>query len=49
MIWYSIRENEEVEVTLKNQICSLYRSKYSNLKLAETTMGRGPGRSEEVW
>jgi hypothetical protein len=29
-------------------ICSLYRSKYSNLKLVEATMGRGVGSSEEV-
>jgi hypothetical protein len=29
-------------------ICSLYRSEYSNLKLAEVTMGRGLGSSEEV-
>jgi hypothetical protein len=27
----------------------LYVSKYSNLKLAEATMGRGLGSSEEVW
>jgi hypothetical protein len=31
-----------------NVMCSLYRSKYSNFKLAEATMGRGPGSSEEV-
>jgi hypothetical protein len=30
-------------------MCSLYRSDYSNLKLAEATMGRGVGSSEEVW
>jgi hypothetical protein len=28
-------------------MCSLYRSKSSNLKLAESTVGRGPGSSEE--
>jgi hypothetical protein len=28
--------------------CSLYRSEYSNLKLAEATMGMGPGSSAEV-
>jgi hypothetical protein len=28
---------------------SLYRGKYSNLKLAEATMGKGLGSSEEVW
>jgi hypothetical protein len=28
---------------------SLYWSKYSNLKLAEATMGRGLESSEEVW
>jgi hypothetical protein len=30
-------------------MCSLYRSEYSNLKLAEATMGRGQGSNEEVW
>jgi hypothetical protein len=30
-------------------ICLLYRRKYGNLKLAEDTMRRGPGSSEEVW
>jgi hypothetical protein len=30
-------------------MCSLLRSKYSNLKLAEATMGRGPGSCKEVW
>jgi hypothetical protein len=29
-------------------MCSLYRSKYNNLKLAETTIRRGLGSSEEV-
>jgi hypothetical protein len=29
-------------------MCSLYRGEYSNLKLAEYTMGRGLGSSEEV-
>jgi hypothetical protein len=28
---------------------SLLRSEYNNLQLAEATMGRGPGNSEEVW
>jgi hypothetical protein len=27
----------------------LYRNEYSNLKLAEATMGRGLGSNEEVW
>jgi hypothetical protein len=27
----------------------MYRNKYSNLKLAEATMRRGHGSSEEVW
>jgi hypothetical protein len=27
----------------------LYRKKYSNLKLAEVTMGRGLRNTEEVW
>jgi hypothetical protein len=27
-------------------MCSLYRSEYSNLKLAETTMERGPQSSK---
>jgi hypothetical protein len=30
-------------------MCSLYRSGYSNIKLAEVTMGKGLGSSEEVW
>jgi hypothetical protein len=36
-------------------MCSLYRSKYSNLKLAEATMGRRlgvvkrSGRDETIW
>jgi hypothetical protein len=35
-------------------MCSLYRSEYNNLKLAEATMGRGvvvkrSGRDEPVW
>jgi hypothetical protein len=28
---------------------SLYRNEYSNFKLAESTMGRGLGSSEEIW
>jgi hypothetical protein len=35
-------------------MCSLYRNKYYNLKLAEATMGRGlevkrSGRDEPIW
>jgi hypothetical protein len=30
-------------------MCSLYKNEYNNLKLAEATMGRGLGSSEEVW
>jgi hypothetical protein len=29
--------------------CSLYRGKYSNLKLGEATMGQELGSSEDVW
>jgi hypothetical protein len=34
---------------LKVLMCSLYRNEYRNLKLAEATMGRGLGSSEEDW
>jgi hypothetical protein len=30
-------------------MCSLYRNEYSNLKLAEATMGGGLGSREEDW
>jgi hypothetical protein len=35
--------------TSKSLMCPLYRSEYSNLKLAEATTGRGLGSSEVVW
>jgi hypothetical protein len=42
-------KNREREGNLKRMclMCLLYKSEYSNLKLAETTMGRGPRSSEE--
>jgi hypothetical protein len=37
-----------MELCFKKNVL-LYRSKYSNLKLTEATVGRGLGSSEEVW
>jgi hypothetical protein len=35
--------------TKSEWMCSLSRSEYNNLKLAEASTGRGLGSSEEVW
>jgi hypothetical protein len=38
------------EITNLNVVdCSLYRNEYSNLELAEATMGKVLGSNEEVW
>jgi hypothetical protein len=43
-----IREKEGTK-NLNVVDVSLYRCEYSNLKLAEATMGTGLGSNEEIW
>jgi hypothetical protein len=41
-------EERKGNLKLECGVCSLQRSEYSNLKLAEATTGRGLGNTEEV-